>query len=244
METTRKLEKVAIDVMKLEQENRVAAVLIDYYTRVMMVRLIEDRTTKSIKKVLNTWIEENGLPEEIVTDNAQEFTSEEMWKYLIDRKIKHRRVSVESHQSNGRVERVIRTIREALVKIERGQPLEEKLREIEEGYNNKYHKGVKCAPNGAWENGDTEELRERNSKDGAYAKQFKKLAREEFEVGDKVRVASSENMGNQAKAYKGRFIEEGVITDKCGSDSYLVRGSDGRFTKRRHYDLRRMVEGT
>lgn len=161
VETSRKLEKVALDVMRLELEEKYVVVMIDYYTRVMMARVIEDRTTESIKKAIDTWIEERGKPKEIVSDNAKEFVSDEMWKYLIDRKIKHRRTSLESHQSNGRVERVIRTIRDALVKIERGQAVEDKLKEIEQGYNDRQHRGVGCSPNWAWLN-DSERLRGRN----------------------------------------------------------------------------------
>ncbi|KAI5166905.1 hypothetical protein NEIRO03_1797 [Nematocida sp. AWRm78] len=216
--------------------------MIDYHTRAMIMTLLENRTTEEIKRAMNEWIEKRGKPEEIVTDNAREFISNEIWKYLIDKQIKHRRVSVESHQSNGQVERVIRTIRDALVKIERGQPIEEKLEKIERGYNGRYHKGVECTPEEAW-NKDSDKLKERNSKEGEYAKGFKKLAREEFEVGDMVRIAQTDNLGKEGKAHSGRFVEEGTITDRCGNDSYLVRDKKGRFAKRQHYNLKKMEMG-
>lgn len=57
-----------------------------------------------------------------------------------------------------------------------------------------------------------------------------------------MRIAESENMGKLAKAYKGRFVRTGIVTDKCGDDSYLIREEDGRFEKRRHYDLRKIAK--
>ncbi|KAI5164039.1 hypothetical protein NEAUS03_2416, partial [Nematocida ausubeli] len=106
VETKSKLEKVGIDIMKEERADKLILVMIDYYTRTLMMRIIEKKTTQEVKRVIEEWIEKKGKPKEIVSDNAAELVGDEMWKYLVDKDIKHRTVAVEAHSSNGRVERV------------------------------------------------------------------------------------------------------------------------------------------
>jgi hypothetical protein len=57
---------------------------------------------------------EGKMVEEVVTDNGREFCNSVVKNMLDEGNIKHRTVSVESHRSNGRVERIIRTLREGL----------------------------------------------------------------------------------------------------------------------------------
>lgn len=60
----------------------------------------------------------NGYyPEEVVTDNGREFDNVEFRKFCNEMGIKHNKVWVESHRSNGKLERVIGTIREGLLKL-------------------------------------------------------------------------------------------------------------------------------
>lgn len=59
--------------------------------------------------------------------------------------IEHRKVGVESHKSNGRVERSFRTFRDYLVKM-RGITLGEKVKRILKAYNNTYHVAIRCTP--------------------------------------------------------------------------------------------------
>lgn len=66
-----------------------------------------------------------------------------------DYRIEHRLVGVESHRSNGRVERVIRTLRESLLKAGEGL-LKDKLENVIIKYNHTYHSAIKCTPEEAW----------------------------------------------------------------------------------------------
>ena len=66
-----------------------------------------------------------------------------------------------------------------------------------------------------------------NNPDGEYVKKFKRGYRETFKVGDKVRVAKSENLMGKPKEWKGRFVEMGVVKAQMPRDSYLVRMVSG-----------------
>lgn len=83
-----------------------------------------------------------GKPEEIISDNAKEFAGREFKDFGGGNQIVHGLVSVESHQSNGRVERAIRIIREELAKNKEGH-LGERLKGTFETYNESYHEGIK-----------------------------------------------------------------------------------------------------
>jgi hypothetical protein len=68
---------------------------------------------------------------------------------FVSNEITHRKVTIESHRSNGRVERLIGTIREGLVKNDSILGMEEKTEKIIESYNKTYHTAIKCTPNEA-----------------------------------------------------------------------------------------------
>ncbi|ELQ74225.1 hypothetical protein, LTR Retrotransposon, partial [Trachipleistophora hominis] len=117
---------------------------------------------------------------------------------------------------------VIRTVREAIVKMGVNE-MGKAVKEVEDKYNKTYHAGIKCTPEEAW-------------KDGRYNKQFKKRKREKFAEGQQVIVAQKENLRDKDKI--GGFWEKNEIIAVYKSDSYLIRKSDGRTLKKRHYDLK------
>lgn len=236
VETTRKLEKWAIDIVKIETDDKWVMVGIDYFTRYLFAEVIDSRTTRNVMITLGKWFNRRGVPEEIISDNAKEFVSREMKEFCARCEINQRLVSVESHQSNGRVERAIRTIRDGLAK-HRAKPMETELEEILRAYNDTYHEGIKCTPNEAW-NDESGIVTIENSKLGSYNKRFKVREREKFEKGEQVRVAKRENMGINSKRDKGRFIDTGTIMERFEGDSYLVKMEDGKIRKKRHYDLK------
>jgi hypothetical protein len=110
-------------------------------------------------------------------------------------------------------------------------------------YNRTYHSGLKCTPLEAINERNMDvEVKWENSGDGDYAKKFIKRAREQFTVGQAVRIAKRENLGNDGKRDSGRFVRNGVILDICGNDSYLVKTEEGKIIKKRHYDLKGTME--
>ncbi|KAI5171988.1 hypothetical protein PAEPH01_1712, partial [Pancytospora epiphaga] len=67
--------------------------------------------------------------------------------------------------------------------------------------------------------------------------------RDNFEAGERVRIAKRENLVGKPKEFKGRFLEKGKVLYKCGNDLYLVRKDDGKMVKKRHYDLKGILVG-
>lgn len=242
VETSRIREKFAVDIMKEELEDVLILVGIDYFSRGMIAETIKNRSVQEIKTKLEKWFGMIGKPEEIVSDNAKEFVSRNLRDWCGRLGINRRLVSVESHQSNGRVERAIRTIRDGLVKNKVGS-IEERLERIVEGYNETYHEGIKCTPEEAWNN--QEKAMIQNSRQGEYSKRFMQKEPEKFIEGQQVRVAKRENLGKMAKSEKGRFLGMGEIVKEAGENSYIVRDSEGKLKKKRYYDLKaiRTVSG-
>jgi hypothetical protein len=81
-----------------------------------------------------------------------------------------------------------------------------------------------------------------NGPEGVYAKRFIARKREKVFRGQSVRVAKKENLKGCDKHDKGRFLENGKVIEICGGDSYIVRLENGRFVKKRHYDLKGLLE--
>ncbi|ELQ74545.1 LTR Retrotransposon [Trachipleistophora hominis] len=230
--TTRPLEKVAIDIVKIKEETVMIA--IDYFSRIIWVRDVGNRRKETIIEKMNELVEEWGVPEMIITDNTKEFVAIETKNWMTEARIIHEKTSVESHKSNGRVERVIRTVREAIEKMELNE-MGKAIKEVEDRYNKTYHAGIKCTPEEAWKD-ITGIAAVENSKDGRYNKQFKKRKREKFAEGQQVIVAQKENLRDNDKI--GRFVEKDEVIAVCKGDSYLIRRSGRGILKKRHYDLR------
>ncbi|KAM0685034.1 hypothetical protein COBT_003757, partial [Conglomerata obtusa] len=135
----------------------------------------------------------------------------------IDNKIQHQKVAVEAHNSNGRVERVIRTIREGIMKAE-GKTLFERCKITTKAYNMSYHDAIKMTPMEAIK--ETKDVLEIvNSKYSAYASKFKEKVKTKYRISQKVLVCKRENLnGNQTKESMGRFEEKGTVMNIFPND--------------------------
>lgn len=234
--TNRRMEKVGIDILHLSQFNIDVLAIVDYFSRLISVKILENRTSKEILTKLNQIFEKIGLPENIISDNAKEFTSNEFMQWCYENEINHVKIAVEAHHSNGRIERVLRTLRDAIIKNREGD-IKDTLDVIVEAYNNSFHSGIKCTPNEAWYD-YSGIARIENSKDGIYQKRFKKGKRIQFKEGQYVKIAKNENLGKNIKELKGRFVENGIIVGRLGNNSYLVKMDNGRFVKKMDWDLK------
>ncbi|KAI5168423.1 hypothetical protein PAEPH01_0115 [Pancytospora epiphaga] len=193
------LEKTAIDIVKFGEEECHALVWIDYFTRLIKIKKLTCRSSIEIINNLKDIFEEVGIPEEINLDNAKEFTSKEIEQFYVEMGVQHHLTSVEKHTYNGRVERVIRTIRDGAVRLKNSMSLEDSLRKIELAYNDTLHSGIGMSPNEAW-NDITGTINKANSRDGTYNERFKKLKREKFYIGQQVRIAQVKNLKHKGKS--------------------------------------------
>ena len=174
----------------------------------------------------------------IISDNGKEFANIGFKKFCAKKNIMHKIVRLESHRSNGRVERLIETIRDGLCKFREGS-FDSRIKYITDTYNNTYHTAIKCTPAEAWRDYTGIAMLE-NSENGRYCKRFAKKKRDSFEIGQKVLIAQHENIKTDIKSRKGRFKEIGTVLEKFEGDSYLVKYNDGKIKKKRHFDLKRL----
>ncbi|KAF9752815.1 Transposon Tf2-9 polyprotein, partial [Nosema granulosis] len=224
--SVRKGEKFAIDIMEIGEPKKRVLIGIDYFTRYLYAKILEERTTEKVIAALEEWFSVDEVPECIISDNAKEFMSAEFRKWCSMNEVEHRKVSVEAHGSNGRIERAIRTIRDSVFKQSTNGVIETEVavKSAVNIYNKTYHSGLRCTPNEAIKDCKTNtEIKWENSSMGDYAKNFVKRTREKFIVGQIVRIAKRENLGNNSKRDSGRFTRKGVITDVCEKDSYIVK---------------------
>lgn len=237
--TSRPFEKVAIDLIEERQEGKYILIGIDYFTRGIAAKVIQNKTTIQITEALKEWIKAGWRIDELISDNGREFLSSAFKNMCREYNINHSVVSVESHRSNGRVERVIRTLREGLAKYKEGS-IENRISRLIGIYNNSFHSAIGCTPREAYED-RTGDVTIENSDQGKYKQKFKIRYREQFELGSQVRIAKHDNFKAKIKESKGRFLEVGKVIYKCRGDSYLVQKENGMICKRRHYDLKKII---
>lgn len=128
---------------------------------------------------------------------------------------------MEDRRANGRVERVIRTIRDGFFKLGNGMAFDDKSRKIVIAYNKTYHVGIKCTPYEVLKEAKYEAVVQ-NSKRGPYSRRFKEMGNKiELKKGEKVRIAQNENI--KGKQVKSRFIQKTKILEKCNDRSYVVQ---------------------
>lgn len=234
--TSRYLEKVALDLIDFRDLGMYVLVGIDYHTRLVWGITMKEKKGSNVTWFIESLCRNGNRPEEIITDNGKEFINEGFKELCHKLGIRHRKVSIESHRSNGRVERVIGTLREAILKMKE-MSFEEKVHKSIENYNNSFHSGIGCTPTEATKD-NTGKVMIENGPEGDYSKKFIRRKRELFFSGQIVRIAKKENLKGTDKYEKGRFLKKGKIFACCGGDSYLVKLMDGRLVKKRHYDLK------
>ena len=75
----------------------------------------QDITSEQVTSVLlNTWISRFGSPEIIITDQGRQFESQQFEEFCKTMGIEHRRTTAYHPQSNGKIERWHRTLKNAL----------------------------------------------------------------------------------------------------------------------------------
>lgn len=95
--------------------------------------------------VLESFCRNGNRLEEIITGNGKEFINEGFKELCHQIDIRHRKVSIESQRSNGRVESVIGTLRETILKMKE-MSFDKKVHKIIEIYNNSLHLEIGCTP--------------------------------------------------------------------------------------------------
>ena len=112
--TTKPMELLGMDLMEHRGEHFLAT--IDYFSGYIMIDRISSETTDAVKKASNNNFRKFGLPEKIQTDNGPCFNSNRFQQFCDALDIQHLTSSPHYHESNGRVERSIQTLKQMLKK--------------------------------------------------------------------------------------------------------------------------------
>ena len=95
----------------------------------MDVKLMRKKDTASTIRCLKHWFSIYGLPNQLVSDNGTQFTSNEFATYMKSTGINHMRVAAYHQSSNGQVERYVQIVKKGF-KCNSTNNVEEKLEQL------------------------------------------------------------------------------------------------------------------
>ena len=105
---------VGVDLMELNGKTYIVAV--DYFSRWAELRLMDNKRSSNAIEKLKAIFACHGIPDTLITDNAQIFSSYEFNIFATDYDFVHITSSPKYPKSNGEVERAIKTLKELLKK--------------------------------------------------------------------------------------------------------------------------------
>ena len=110
MQASRPMEIVAADLMATKHGNFL--VTIDYFSGFLTADRLPSITSQAVMTALMKNFQKFGLVQMLLTDNGPCFASEAFKKFCEEMEVQHITSSPHYHQSNGRVERAIQTVRQ------------------------------------------------------------------------------------------------------------------------------------
>ena len=108
-------QKIGTDLFELK--GKPYLLCIDYFSRFAEVTLLSKSTTSpDVITHLKSWFARHGIPDKAVSDNGPQFQASEFAKFADDYGFKHEPSSPKYPQSNGEVERAVKTVKSLLRK--------------------------------------------------------------------------------------------------------------------------------
>ena len=229
VETQQPGERVGIDLMEISKKERII-VLIDYFTRKVFAKVVSTKEAEKIETFLEEVYQHLKFGS-IISDNGREFSNNKVEEWCKVKGVKQLFAIPYYHESNGRVERAIKTIREAVKRV--SGCLKTKLVGIVEAYNNSVHRGTGMCPDEAIREENWKKVREWQIK---YRKEIeqRKAKVGEFKMGQEVLIR------NEFKRTKmdDEFKSKGKIVEVRHGDTYKVKTSEGVEILRHALQLR------
>ncbi|CAI5791638.1 XP_028571629.1uncharacterized protein K02A2.6-like [Podarcis lilfordi] len=99
---------------------RTFMVVVDAYSKWLEVALMPSTTTEAVIRVLRGLFATHGCPDVLVSDNGPQFTSGTFERSLLGLGIRHALTAPFHPSSNGQAERMVRSAKEALGRLDRG----------------------------------------------------------------------------------------------------------------------------
>ena len=115
-------EVVAMDIVGplpiSTKDNRYVLTVMDHASCWVQAYPLPSKSARNVMDAFNTgWVSRYGAPAILLTDQGSEFNNGEMRRYLHDLDIQHRRTTPHHPQTNGKLERAHRTIKNILRKL-------------------------------------------------------------------------------------------------------------------------------
>lgn len=229
-------EIVAIDLLN-PKKGVYIILMIDYYSRYAYGKLVKNKESKEFIEVLKEYIKINGPIKKLVSDNAKELCSKEFEKFCEENNIINHKTAPYHHESNGRVERLNKTIL-AMIRKKKGD-MSKRVTEAILQYNSNYNRSINNSPSNILklynelENVDWEYQKNLKS----YTTQFDSKEKEKFQITEKV-LFKNENKVNKLDV---EFLGPGEVIGILENDGYLIRYK-GKEIKRNVNQLKSVGE--
>ena len=102
-------------------------ILVDYYTSYPWIRKLSSISATTVINACKSVFNEYGYPVHLHSDSGSQFTAEIFTEYMRDNNVQHTLSSPYYHQSNGKAERYVKTIKSFLNKCDRSCTIGEAL---------------------------------------------------------------------------------------------------------------------
>lgn len=247
-------QEIAIDYLEVRECDTSFLVVVDYYSRYVIVEPVKETNAKNTIEALQRNFDTWGYPEQIRADNGQPFASAEFKEYCLKKNVKIEYSIPYWPQMNGEVERQNRGLVRALKigKVEK-QKWRDTLKGYVSAYNRRPHSTTDKSPLEIMTNRKIkdliptikgrdrppdDEIREQDAlakEKGRRATDKKRRATEaQIEVGDKVFVRNK-TMGKLEPNFKPNVYE---VIDKKGNETW-IRSTEGVRYRRCVTDLKK-----
>ena len=104
--------KIATDLFEFDGKGYL--VTVDYFSNFFEIDRLYSTTTLSIIRKLKAQLARYGIPDEVISDQGPQFTSEEFKNFCILYEIKHSMSSPHYHQANGMAEAAVKQAKRIL----------------------------------------------------------------------------------------------------------------------------------
>ena len=128
--------------IKSKKQNCYLIGIIDSFTKYVVLRAVRIANTSGVTKTLNEISQFFGMPARIISDRGSAFTSKQFATYCKENDITHIQTAVRTPRANGQIERVFRSVNQALASYTNdltGKNWDENLCAIQWGLNNIKH---------------------------------------------------------------------------------------------------------
>lgn len=224
-------QKVGIDLFEWKRESYL--IVIDYYSRYIELVLLKKTSAAMVIDKLKSIFARHGIPEVVVSDNAQQFAGKEFKSFASRYGFQHRTSSPYYAQANGEAERAVQTAKALLKKADdpylalltyRATPLQNGSSPAELLMGRKLRTTVPAVSSNYVPRAEKEDFRK---KDG----DIKWKQKSHFDRAHRARPAAPLQLGQRVTVKPGGIT--GTIVRALGHRSYEINTPAGRLRRNR-----------